>query len=290
MNIKQADKDYRRIEKALKYLQMNYSQKPSLREIAQRASLSEYHFQRIFTRWAGLSPERFIKYLTKENAKKNLAESKNLLEAAYKSKLSSQGRLYDLFVSTEAVTPGEFKTLGKGLVIDYGIHPSPFGLCFIALTERGICSLGFIDENESGVVLSEFKHKWKNAVITKDQGASGRIVQSIFDRDVNTPGEPLKLLLRGTNFQIKVWEALLKIPPGCIASYQDLAHHLGKPTSARAVANAVASNPVAYLIPCHRVIRKMGVISGYRWGAERKMAILGREYARANNGSIDVNP
>jgi len=271
LNIKQADKDYRRVESALKYLQTNFKSKPSLKEIAERASLSEYHFQRIFTRWAGLSPERFIKYLTKENAKKALADSKSLLDAAYKSKLSSQGRLYDLFVTTEAVTPGEFKPLGAGLEINYGIHPSPFGLCFIALTERGICSLGFIDEKETGDVLSDFKRKWQNAEITEDQGpTTGRVVESIFDRDVNTPGGPFKLILRGTNFQIKVWEALLKIPPGCVVSYQDLALLLDKPKSARAVANAVASNPVAYLIPCHRVIRKMGVINGYRWGPRER--------------------
>lgn len=283
MNIKQADKDYRRVENALKYLQTNFHSKPSLKEIAEMSSLSEYHFQRIFTRWAGLSPERFIKYLSKENAKKALAESKSLLDATYKSKLSSQGRLYDLFVTTEAVTPGEYKSSGGGLAIRYGIHPSPFGLCFIALTERGICSLGFTGKSETEAVLSEFQRKWKNAVITKDQRASGHLVQSIFDKDKNAREEPFKLLLSGTNFQIKVWEALLKIPPGCMVSYQDLAHLLGKTKSARAVAGAVASNPVAYLIPCHRVIRKMGVINDYRWGAERKMAMLARESSLLDN-------
>ncbi len=283
MNIQQADKDYRRVESALKYLQTNFQNKPSLKEIADRASLSEYHFQRIFTRWAGISPERFMKYLTKETAKKTLAESKSILDAAYKSKLSSQGRLYDLFVTTEAVTPGEFKSSGKGLVINYGVHPSPFGRCFIALTERGICFLGFIGKDELEEVLSEFKRKWKNALITKDQKASARVVESIFDSNAGTQKEPFKLLLRGTNFQIKVWEALLKIPPGCIVSYEGLAHRLGKPNSARAVAGAVASNPLAYLIPCHRVIRKMGVISDYRWGAERKMAMLARESSILKN-------
>lgn len=282
MNIKQADKDYRRVESALKYLQANFKSKPSLKEIAERASLSEYHFQRIFTRWAGLSPERFIKYLTKESAKKALAESKSLLDAAYKSKLSSQGRLYDLFVSTEAVTPGEFKTLGKGLVIDYGIHPSPFGLCFIAETARGICALEFRQETEAESALSDFKLRWKNARINENSSKTRRTVRSIFEPGKGGSKKPLKLLLRGTNFQIKVWEALLKIPPGCIVSYQDLAIHLGKPKSARAVASAVASNPIAYLIPCHRVIRKMGVISGYRWGSERKMAMIGRESASAD--------
>lgn len=289
MNIEQSSKDYQRVEKALKYLTANYRDKPILNELASSVSLSEYHFQRIFTRWAGISPERFIRFLTKENAKKILFESKSLLEAAYKCELSSQGRLYDLFVSTEAVTPGEFKTYGEGLHIKYGIHPSPFGTCFIAQTARGICALDFIDAKKSGDAVSDFKLRWKNALILEDGHETGAAVRSIFDSK-NRRDKSLKVLMRGTNFQLKVWEALLKIPPGFIVSYEDIAELLGKPKSTRAVANAVASNPVAYLIPCHRVIRKMGVVSDYRWGAERKMAILGWESSRSNGLSGNKNP
>lgn len=276
MDIEQESRDYKRVEKALEYLHANYAKKPSLKQIAQIASLSEYHFQRIFSRWAGLSPERFMKYLCKENAKRVISESRSLLEATYGSNLSSQGRLHDLIVSTEAVTPGELKTKGQGLVIEYGFHPTPFGICFIAETGRGICALEFADKNRSSMV-SEFYKRWENALVKENKKKTALSVKAIFEPFGSGRQKRLNVLLSGTNFQIKVWEALLRIPPGGILSYEDLAIHIDRPTSVRAVAGAVGSNKIAYLIPCHRVIRKMGVISGYRWGSARKMAMLARE-------------
>ena len=283
MNIEQSSKDYIIVEKALKYLHENYRSKPSLKEVARTASLSEYHFQRVFSRWAGLSPERFMKYLSKENAKRAITDSRSMLEASFRAELSSQGRLHDLIVSTEAVTPGELKSLGEGVKIEYGVHPSPFGTSFIALTERGICALEFIEEKETQRAVADLGSRWTNADITENNRKTASLVSAVFGQNPNGKPKRLNVLLSGTNFQIKVWEALLRIPPGRMVSYEDLAVSLGRPKSVRAVAGAVASNKVAYLIPCHRVIRKMGVISGYRWGSERKMAMLGRESSMADN-------
>ena len=217
-----------------------------------------------------------MQFLTKEYAKELLKDSP-LLEASYEVGLSGSSRLYDLFVHCEAMTPGEYKLQGKGLTIHYGFYPSPFGKCFIATTDRGICSLVFLDQVDEKKVLSRFFADWKNAKLQKDQALAKDRVEQVFG--LKTSKNPIHVLCRGTNFQIKVWEALLKIPPGKVVTYKALAQIIGRPQSVRAVGNAVGKNPIAYVIPCHRVIRSVGYFGGYRWGVSRKRAILGMEAA-----------
>jgi AraC family transcriptional regulator of adaptative response/methylated-DNA-[protein]-cysteine methyltransferase len=275
----QLSNDYQRMERAIQFLEANYHRQPDLKEIAQSVHLSEFHFQRLFTRWAGVSPKKFMQFLTLDYAKKLLEESKSVLDATYEAGLSSPGRLHDLFVNIEAVTPGEFKQKGVGLKISYGIHPSPFGECLLAVTERGICGLSFIENGNSKKAMQYLRANWPNARIIENRKATAPYVEKIFG-GAKQNGSPLKLFLKGTNFQIKVWEALLKIPAGCVASYEEIAARIGKPTASRAVGSAVANNYVAYLIPCHRVIQKIGAFGNYRWGAPRKKAMLVWEAAK----------
>jgi AraC family transcriptional regulator of adaptative response/methylated-DNA-[protein]-cysteine methyltransferase len=274
-NLKQRSDDYLRIEQAILYLENNYKEQPGLEEVAANIGLSEFHFQRLFTRWAGVSPKRFLQFLTKEGAKELLDQSENLLDATYQVGLSSLGRLHDLFVTTEAVSPGEFKTRGEGVTIRYGLHASPFGKCLIAVTERGICHFGFVQTTE-GDAIDNLVTEWKNARMIEDRVFTAPLVEPIFDLD--SRGR-LNIHLRGTNFQLKVWEALLQIPTGAVTTYEGLAERIGKPTAARAVGTAVGHNPIAVLIPCHRVIRKAGEFGNYRYGAARKKALLAYESA-----------
>lgn len=265
---------YRLIEQAIQYIEANVKRQPDLEEIASAVGLSEYHFQRLFTRWAGISPKRFMQFLTREHAKELLDKSENLLETTHQVGLSSLGRLHDLFVTTEAVTPGEYKSHGAGLTIRYGIHPTPFGKCLIGATERGICHLAFVDGSEGRAVDNLVAH-WKEAQMTEDYKTTAPLVNRIF-LEVEAVS-PLKLHLRGTNFQIKVWEALLNIPLGAVTTYERIAAQIGNPHAVRAVGSAVGDNPIAYLIPCHRVIRKSGEFGNYLYGSARKKAILARE-------------
>ena len=272
--------DYQRIDKAIRFLAANYSHQPSLEEVARNVNLSEYHFQRLFRRWAGISPKRFVQFLTLEHAKKVLEESRSVLDATYDAGLSSPSRLHDLFVNVEAMTPGEFKTKGAGLKINFGFHPSPFGECLLAVTERGICGLGFVGEGGRGQALEDFKRRWPAAEFQENSQKTRSFIDRIFSPKKRNGGDSVKVLLMGTNFQIKVWEALLRIPPGAVISYEDLARRVGKPSAARAVGSAVGRNPISFLIPCHRAIRKMGITGDYHWGAARKKAILAWEAAR----------
>jgi AraC family transcriptional regulator, regulatory protein of adaptative response / methylated-DNA-[protein]-cysteine methyltransferase len=267
--------DYQRIAQAIAYIQTHADEQPTLEEIAASVNLSEYHFQRLFSRWAGISPKRFLQFLTKENAKR-LLDEQSVLDAAYTAGLSSPGRLHDLFVQAEAVTPGEYRSKGAGLEIAYGFHATPFGECLLAVTPRGICFLAFVDGNDRGAALQELARDWQQAALTLDPARTEPYVARIFSP---TPQPPLPLHLRGTNFQMKVWEALLRIPAGSTTTYEDLAERIGQPRAARAVGGALAHNPVAYLIPCHRVLRKSGDFGGYRYRPERKKAMLLRESA-----------
>ena len=271
---KQSSEDYLRIEQAILYLENHYKEQPGLEQVASNIGLSEFHFQRLFTRWAGVSPKRFLQFLTKEGAKDLLNRSENLLDTTHQMGLSSLGRLHDLFVTTEAVTPGEYKTRGQGVTIRYGLHASPFGKCLIAVTERGICHLGFVQMSE-GAAIDNLVEEWTNAQMVEDPRTTAPLVEAIFDA---APGTPLHVHLRGTNFQLKVWEALLQIPAGQVTTYEGLAQRIGQPAASRAVGSAVGHNPVAVLIPCHRVIRKVGDFGNYRYGALRKKALLAREY------------
>ena len=279
-DLKKSSEDYLRIEQAILYLENHYKDQPSLEEVAANMGLSEYHFQRLFTRWAGVSPKRFLQFLTKEGAKELLDRSENLLDTTHQVGLSSLGRLHDLFVTTEAVTPGEYKSGGEGVTMRYGIHLTPFGKCLIGLTERGICHLGFVQTSE-GDAVDTLVAQWKEARMIEDYRSTAALVGPIFDLRFNNRIKPLNLHLRGTNFQLKVWEALLAIPSGTVTTYESIAARIGKPAAVRAVGTAVGHNPIAVLIPCHRVIRKVGEFGNYRYGALRKKALLAREFSYA---------
>jgi AraC family transcriptional regulator of adaptative response/methylated-DNA-[protein]-cysteine methyltransferase len=279
VDYRQMSEDYRRVEQAIRYIESHYRRQPDLDEVASSVGLSEYHFQRLFTRWVGISPKRFLQYLTKEGAKQLLEASESLLDVTFEVGLSSPSRLHDLFVTCDAVTPGEYKNRGLGLKIAYGVHPSPFGDCLLAVTERGICYLGFVDDGNLSIELAELHRRWSLATIHEDTAMTRPLVGQIFNPIERQASFPLRLYMNGTNFQIKVWEALLQVPLGRVVTYQDLAIRIGAPTAARAVGNAVAKNPVPVIIPCHRVIRKEGEFGNYRYGTARKMALLGWEAA-----------
>jgi AraC family transcriptional regulator of adaptative response/methylated-DNA-[protein]-cysteine methyltransferase len=265
-------------------LEANQLEQPSLEELAGHLAISPFHLQRLFKRWAGISPKRFLQFLTVEHAKGLLAQSHSLLDAAYASGLSGPGRLHDLFVSVEAMTPGEFKEGGKGLTIHYGIHPTPFGDSLLAVTARGVCGLTFLNGGGEAAEIAALHERWPAAQLVADGDATAPLAARIFapaaPSDAGRAAAPLPVLLAGTNFQIRVWEALLRIPTGQVCTYEEIAQGLGQPTAARAVGGAVGANHIAYLIPCHRVIRKSGVIQDYRWGSTRKKAMLGWEAAQ----------
>ena len=277
--------DYRRIEKAIIFLDEHAPEQPTLEEVADHISLSPFHFQRLFKSWAGVSPKRFLQYLTLENAKRLLRESASVLDASLEVGLSGPGRLHDLFISVEAMTPGEYKARGRGLEINYGFHGSPFGECLVAVTSRGVCGLSFVEAGRSDTLL-QLAESWQEAKLIENPGANEKIATQIFSQSrVGTP-PPVKILLKGTNFQIKVWEALLKIPEGRVVSYGNVADAVGRHGASRAVGTAVGQNPIAFLIPCHRVLRSNGGIGGYRWGTTRKRAILAREAALWEHGDM----
>lgn len=271
--------NYKRVEQAILYLEENFKRQPSLEEIANRVHLSKFHFQRTFKTWAGVSPSQFLRYLTVEYAKERLKESKSIFETTLEAGLSSPSRLHDLFITFEAMTPGEYKQSGAGLEIRYGFHPTPFGMSLLATTQNGICALRFMRSQDQEIVLEELQQEWSQAHFVEDLPTTGEVIQQLFSTVQLEGPHPFHLVLKGTNFQVKVWQALLAVPRGALISYQDLAGAISKPTAARAVANAVTRNPVAYLIPCHRVITKSGYAHGYRWGTARKKAILGWEAA-----------
>ena len=265
---------YELIRKAIGFIRQHYRSQPNLATIAQHVNLSEYHFQRLFTQWAGISPKRFSQYLTLDYAKSRITQTASLLELTIESGLSSPGRLHDLFVTLEAMSPGEYKSAGAGLTIRYGIHNTPFGVCLIAVTDRGICNLHFLDTPNRTLAEQQLQSEWPNATIINEPRATEDICAQIFH---GSDQSPLTLHIKGTNFQIQVWQALLKIPLGGLTTYQRVAKSIGKPTAARAIGNAVGRNPVGYLIPCHRVIRGSGELGGYRWGLDRKTVLLGWE-------------
>jgi AraC family transcriptional regulator of adaptative response/methylated-DNA-[protein]-cysteine methyltransferase len=269
--------DYERIEQAITYLENHFQEQPSLDEIAASVHLSKYHFQRLFKRWAGVTPAQFTHYLTVEYAKERLRESRSVFDTTLEAGLSSPSRLHDLFVTFEAMTPGEYKMYGKDLEIFYGFHPTPFGECLLAMTARGICALRFVMPGSKADLIAQLKQEWPQAVFVEKPTKTQPIVEQVFAPTQADEKRELHLLLKGTNFQIQVWRALLAIPSGAMVSYQDVAGYVSTPSAARAVGSALANNPIGYLIPCHRVISKAGRTHRYRWGATRKKAILGWE-------------
>ncbi len=268
--------DYERIAAAIQFIERNVPNQPTLAETASELGMSPFHFQRLFQRWAGVSPKRFLQFLTVEYAKQLLRQSKSVLDTTYELGLSGPARLHDHFVSLEAVTPGEYKTLGAGLQIRYGVHPSPFGSMFLAITERGVCWLSFPPDDSVQVELDSLRRFWQGAEFFADENGTAVVSQQIFNRE-ETRDAPLTVLVKGTNFQINVWKALLRIPPGLLCSYDQIALAIGAPSASRAVGNAIAANPVGYLIPCHRVVRKAGTVGDYRWGNIRKRALIAWE-------------
>ncbi len=293
MTVADQEINYQRIEQAILYLEKNFQRQPELDEVAGQVHLSPFHFQRIFTEWAGISPKRFLQFLTVDFLKEKLTESKNLVEAAESAGLSGQSRVYDLFTTLEAVTPQEYKLKGSGIRIEYGIHETPFGTCLIGVTERGICWLSFIQPDEDVFRgIGEMKQHWNNSVFHQNDAYTKSFVQKIFPSPLplaqgrgmsEGPGERLHVFVKGTNFQIKVWEALLKIPMGQVTTYQGIAQQIQSPKAMQAVGSAVGSNHIAYLIPCHRVIRKDGILGEYRWNSTRKKGIIGWEMAQSVN-------
>jgi len=272
--------DYAVVERSIRFIELHARTQPSLSEIAAHVGVSESHLQRVFTRWAGLSPKRFLQYLTHEHCRQLLKESRSILDATYEAGLSSAGRLHDLFVTVEAVTPGEFKSGGVGLELRFGIHDSPFGDCLVATTPRGVCAVSFLSSEEPAAAVERLHAEWPGATIHGDQTRTAEVARHMFDPRARPAESPIRLLLRGTNFQINVWKALLRIPLGAVASYEDVAALASVPGAPRAVGNAVGANPLAYVIPCHRVIRKTGDFGNYGGGPERKKAMLVWESAR----------
>lgn len=277
--------DYEKIEQAIQYLDERSREQPSLADVAAHVGLSESHFQRLFTRWAGISPKRFLQFQTVAHARALLAESRSLLDATYEAGLSSAGRLHDLFVTIDAVTPGEFKRAGDGLTIQWGVHDTPFGECVIGTTPRGICGLYFATDGGIARAQQLLAESWEGARLVENEAATQPLVDQIFS-DATHAHAPLAVLVKGTNLQLKVWEALLRIPLGEVVTYEQLAAAAGAPTAVRAVGTAVGRNPVSYLIPCHRVIRKTGAFGNYGGGIARKRAMLTWEFARRESDTF----
>jgi AraC family transcriptional regulator of adaptative response/methylated-DNA-[protein]-cysteine methyltransferase len=268
--------NYYRIERAIGYLTANFKAQPDLDTIAAKVHMSPYHFQRIFTDWVGISPKKFLQYLTLDHLKQKIKNTENMIAAADEAGLSSQSRVNELFVKIEGVSPQQYKSGGAGLGIIYGYHASPFGLCFIAVAEKGICALKFIDEDRTRDEFAVFTREWPQATLVHDPARTQRYIRKIFQYPANPPAD-LQLLVKGTDFQIKVWEALVDIPFGSVSSFQQVARLIGQPEATRAVGAAVAANSILYLIPCHRIITKDGKMGDYHFGKTRKMAMIGWE-------------
>jgi AraC family transcriptional regulator of adaptative response/methylated-DNA-[protein]-cysteine methyltransferase len=275
--------DYDRIEAAIKYLKNNFQSQPELDEVAKAVHMSPFHFQRIFKEWAGVSPKKFLQYISLNHAKKLLAEKVTLLDAAYDTGLSSAGRLYDLFVNIEGMTPGEYKNAGENLAIEYCFANTLFGKIIIAATQKGICNVSFISSEESGFI--ELKAKWTNAHFIQKQNEFHQQIINFFNHDWNDLSK-IKLHLKGSAFQLKVWESLLKVPQGSLTTYASVAASINNGKAIRAVGTAIGQNPVAFIIPCHRVIRSSGIIGDYHWGELRKTAIIGWECSKVYGEAI----
>ncbi len=269
--------DYERIARAIEYLVVHAHEQPSLGELAAHLGIGQHHTQRLFKRWAGVSPKRFVQGLTLERAKALLAGNAALLETSLSLGLSGPSRLHDLFVTVEGMTPAEYRGRGRDLVVRWGLCDSPYGVCLVASTPRGVCDLRFVDQERRD--LAEFRDEWSLARLLRDDASARAVAEQIFS---GAPGD-LLVHLRGTNFQLQVWRALLRVPEGQVIPYEGLAAAVGHPTATRAVASAVAKNPVSFVVPCHRVIRKSGAVGNYRWGPERKRLMLTRESLQAES-------
>ncbi len=277
MTLATAARDYETVRRNLDYLREHWRDQPNLEDLAQRNGMSAAHLQRLFMRWAGLSPKAFLQALTIDHARRLLRDSASILDASYEVGLSGPGRLHDLFLNLEGMSPGFYKARGRGLTIRYGFHDSPFGRALLMLTDYGICGLAFADPGQEPDTLADMQKRWPEADYVEDLAATAPQVARIFERSMLKSGQPLRIVFIGSQFETRVWETLLRIPAGRAATYSDIARHLGNPKASRAVGAAVGRNPISFVVPCHRVLGKSGGLCGYHWGLTRKQAILGWE-------------
>ncbi len=270
-------RDYEQVRAIIAHISQNWRDQPDLESIAADLGLSPVQVQRLFRRWAGLTPKAFLQAVTLDAAKRMLADSASVLDTAYETGLSGPSRLHDLFVTHEALSPGEFKSGGGGVTMDYGFHPTPFGEAIVVATPRGLAGLGFVDDGARDAALADMRRRWPNADFRPDQAHTQPYARRIFEREAWQPDAPLRVVMIGTDFELRVWETLLRIPFGRAATYSDIARQIGRPKAARAVGAAVGRNPISFVVPCHRVIGRSGALTGYHWGLTRKRAILGWE-------------
>ena len=269
--------DYDLVKHTLAFISENWREQPSLETLADQAGLSPTHLQRLFTRWAGLSPKAFLQAVTLDHARGLLRDSASILDASYELGLSGPGRLHDLFVTHEGMSPGIYKAHGRGLNIQYGFHDCPFGRALILITSEGLAGLAFADNGKEKSALADMTSRWPEATYVENQQATASYARRIFESERWKPDQPLKIVFIGSDFEIRVWETILRIPFGKASTYSDIACHIGKPKAARAVGSAVGKNPISFVVPCHRVLEKSGGLGGYHWGLTRKRAILGWE-------------
>ena len=275
--------DYALIRRAVRFLTENHLDQPELASLARHLDLSETRCQKLFKRWCGLSPKEFLQAVTLDHARRLLDGSASILDCAFDLGLSSGGRLHDLFVDHEAMTPGDYKRRGEGLTIDYGFHPSPFGEALILATDRGLAGLAFVNDDAGegrDETLEDMRRRWPNARYVESPRRTMAFALQVFDPSSWSPDRPVRLVMIGTDFEVRVWEALLRIPMGRAVSYTDIARHIGRPTASRAVGSAVGRNPISFVVPCHRVLRTDGSLGGYHWGLTRKRALIGWETGR----------
>jgi AraC family transcriptional regulator of adaptative response/methylated-DNA-[protein]-cysteine methyltransferase len=276
-DVRRSTGDYDVVRQVIEYLTENWRDQPSLEAIAARVGMEPTRLQKVFTRWAGLSPKAFLQAVTLDHARALLEQSATVLDTTYEVGLSGPGRLHDLFVTHEAVTPGNYRARGEGLVIRYGFHPSPFGTALVLATEYGLAGLAFADEGGEDAALADMMGRWPRADYVADAKATAALARRIFDPGQWRPETPLRDVLIGSDFEIRVWETLLKVPVGCATTYSVVARRIERPSAARAVGAAVGRNPISFVVPCHRVLGRSGALTGYHWGLTRKRAILGWE-------------
>ena len=272
--------DYERVRRIIAFISERWRDQPSLEAMAEHVGLSTTHVHHLFRRWCGLSPKAFLQAITLDNAKALLASSASVLDATYEVGLSGPGRLHDLFVTHEAMTPGDYKGGGAGLTLHFGYHPSPFGEAILVATERGIAGLGFVDHGDRAAALADMRARWPKAEYVEDRDVTAPLARRVFDPLHWTGEQPLRVVLIGTDFEVRVWQTLLTIPLGRATTYSDIARRIGRPSAARAVGAAVGKNPISFVVPCHRVLGRSGALTGYHWGLTRKQAILGWEAGR----------